>query len=177
MGPKMAPLGASLGHLAFQDGAKVDKKSIPKSIKKTMPLGIDFLNDFGRSWGAKWDQVGIKIDPKSMLTSKSDLFKKPCFSLGKTNILTNQGVQVGSPSRSKIDLKMMSKKDAILASIFHRCWSMLVDFGSQVGTENLAKWGLMRSGQVRSWRPDQVRSDTSFQARSGAFASRGCTAT
>ena len=75
----MAPLGASLGHLAFQDGAKVDKKSIPKSIKKTMPLGIDFLNDFGRSWGAKWDQVGIKIDPKSMLTSASDVFKKLLF--------------------------------------------------------------------------------------------------
>ena len=53
LGPKMAPLGASLGHLAFQDGAKVDKKSIPKSIKKTMPLGIDFLDDFGRSWGGK----------------------------------------------------------------------------------------------------------------------------
>ena len=67
----------------------------------------------------------------------------------------------------------MSKKDAILASIFPRFWWILVDFGSQVGTENLAKWGLMRSGQVRSWRPDQVRSDTSFQARSGAFASRG----
>ena len=33
-------------------------------------------------------------------------------------------------------------------------------------------WGLMGSGQVRSWRPDQVRSDTSYQARSGAFASR-----
>ena len=89
LGPKMAPLGASLGHLALQDGAKVDRKSIPKSIKKTMPLGIDFLDDFGRSWGAKWDQVGIKIDPKSMLTSKSAVFKKPCFSFGKTNILTN----------------------------------------------------------------------------------------
>ena len=83
LGPKMAPLGASLGHLALQDGAKVDKKSIPKSIKKTMPLGIDFLNDFGRSWGAKWDQVGIKIDPKSMLTSKSAVFKKTLFFFGK----------------------------------------------------------------------------------------------
>ena len=80
LGSKMAPLGASLGHLALQDGAKVDRKSIPKSIKKTMPLGIDFLNDFGRSWGAKWDQVGIKIDPKSMLTFKNDVFRKPDFS-------------------------------------------------------------------------------------------------
>ena len=71
---------------------------------------------------------------------------------------------------------MMSKKDAILASIVPRFWWILVDFGSQVGTENLAKWGLVRPGQVRSWRPDQVRSDTSFQARSGAFGARRCTA-
>ena len=66
----------------------------------------------------------------------------------------------------------MSKKDAILASIFLRCWWILVDFGSQVGTENLAKWGLVRSGQVRSWRSDQVRSGTSFQVRFGAFVLR-----
>ena len=54
---------------------------------------------------------------------------------------------------------MMSKKDAILASIFPRFWWILVDFGSQVGTENLAKWGLVRSGQVRSDLGDQIKSD------------------
>ena len=51
-----------------------------------MPLGIEFLNDVGRSWGAKWDQVGINIDPKSMLNSKGDVFKKDYFSVGKTDI-------------------------------------------------------------------------------------------
>ena len=37
-----------------------------KSIKNLLHLGIDFWEDFGGFWKAKWSQVGIKIDQKSI---------------------------------------------------------------------------------------------------------------
>ena len=60
-GRKLWPTWPQLGS---QDGAKMKKKSMPKSIKKLMHLGIDFLKGFGRFLGAKmvpcWHQNGIK---------------------------------------------------------------------------------------------------------------------
>ena len=53
----------------------MDKKSMQKSIKNLMHLGIDFWKDFGGFWEAKWNQVGTKIDQKSMPIAKSDFLK------------------------------------------------------------------------------------------------------
>ena len=75
--------------------SKIEEKSMQKSIEKTMHLGIGFWMDFGGFLEAKWRHVGTKIDQKSMPTWKSDFFKKPCFSLGKTMILRVQGSEVG----------------------------------------------------------------------------------
>ena len=70
-----------------------------KSIEKVMHLGIDFWKDFGEFLEEKSSHVGIKIEQKSMPTSKNDFLKKPCFSLGKTMILGVQGIEVGDKNR------------------------------------------------------------------------------
>ena len=65
--------------------------------------------------------MGSKID----VNFEGRFFKKPCFSLGKTMILKVLGVEVGTKNRSKIDQKMKSSWEGILASIFHGFWSIL----------------------------------------------------
>ena len=52
--------------LGFQDGAKMEKKSMQKSIKNLMHLGIDFWKDLEGFWEPKWSHVGTQIDQKSM---------------------------------------------------------------------------------------------------------------
>ena len=51
-------------------GSQIEPKSMPKSIKKTMPFKIDFWNDFGGFCDGKWKQVGTQMG------SKIDLFLK-----------------------------------------------------------------------------------------------------
>ena len=97
---KMWPTWLQLG---FQDGAKMEKKAMQKSIKNLMPLGIDFRKDLEGFWEPKWSHVGTQIDQKSMWFAKSGFSKNRCFSLGKTTIFKVRGVQVGSKNRSKID--------------------------------------------------------------------------
>ena len=59
--PKKWPTWVQLGS---QDGAKMVKKSISKSIIFLMPLGIDVWMDFARFWEEKWSQVGTKMGSK-----------------------------------------------------------------------------------------------------------------
>ena len=56
--PKKSPTWPQLGS---QDGAKMDKKSMQKSIKKLMHLGIDFWEDLGGFWEGKCSHVGTKF--------------------------------------------------------------------------------------------------------------------
>ena len=62
LGPSWGPLGrlgGLLGRLAVQDGTRIGKKSIPKSIEIWMPLGIGILSDLHNFWyqrGASWHQ-------------------------------------------------------------------------------------------------------------------------
>ena len=81
LGPSWRPLGlvlavlaaswARLGLvLAAEIGPQVDQISTQKSISTLMPLGIDFLVDFGGFWEVKWKQVGSKIGAKIDLNSK-----------------------------------------------------------------------------------------------------------
>ena len=118
LGASWGPLGRLLGRLGGllgaswwptwlqvepQNGAKIDQKSKQKSINFSMPLGIRFLQDFGGFWDQNGANLASKIEPKSMLSSKSNLLKKLRFSKGKTTILKVPGVEVGSKNRSKID--------------------------------------------------------------------------
>ena len=52
--------------VGFQNRPKIDQKSMPKSIKNLMHLGIDFWEDFGGFWEPKWSQVGTKIEQLSL---------------------------------------------------------------------------------------------------------------
>ena len=74
--------------------------------------------DFGRENGAK---LAPKSEPKSMLPLKLK------NQLNASPLAPNwvRGVQVGSKNRSKIDQKMRSTWEGILASIFHRFWWIL----------------------------------------------------
>ena len=81
------------------------------------------LVDLGRENGAK---LAPKWDQKSMLTSKGRFYK----STYKTNrilmIFEVRGVEKSIKNRSKIDQKMESKMECLLASIFDR---FLINFG------------------------------------------------
>ena len=93
-----------------------------KSIEKTMYLGIDFLKDFDGFSKEKWRHVGTNIEKKSMPTSKNDFLTKLSFTLGKTMILKVQGHEVGGKNQWKIDKKMESRWEGILASNFNGFW-------------------------------------------------------
>ena len=60
LGSSWGRLGGLLGRLAVQDGTRIGKKSIPKSIEIWMPLGIGILSDLRKflvpKMGASWHQ-------------------------------------------------------------------------------------------------------------------------
>ena len=113
----MAPTSPQVGS---QVGAKMDKKSIQKSIKKLMALGLGsvfgrILVDFGRENEGK---LAPKWDQKSMLTSKGRI----CKNTSKTNrilmIFEVREVEKSIKNQSKVDQKIDSKMECLLASIF-----------------------------------------------------------
>ena len=71
------------------------KKSMQKSIKKLMHLGIDFWEDFGGFWKAKWSQVGTKIDQKSMPIAKCDFLKNRALAAAGARFLRFWGSKLG----------------------------------------------------------------------------------
>ena len=54
----------------------MEKKSMQKSIKNLMPLGIDFWKDFGGFWDGKWRQVGTQIGSQIDLILKTPQSKQ-----------------------------------------------------------------------------------------------------
>ena len=66
-----------------------------------------------------------EIDEKSMSFARSDFLKKCGFSTARIKKLRVQGFEVGGKNRSKIDEKMKSRWEGILASIFHGFSSIL----------------------------------------------------
>ena len=50
----------------------MENKSMQKSIKNLMHLGIDFWKDFGGFLERKWRHVGTKIEEESIQIEKSD---------------------------------------------------------------------------------------------------------
>ena len=129
LGPSWWPTWPQLGS---QNGAKIDKKSIQKMIKILMPPETRFLRYFDGFWVDFGGMLASKMESRWMLSSRGHFLKKLRFPTGKSMILKDPGVEVGSPNRSKIDQKRNSSWEGILASIF--LW-ILVDFGGQVGTK------------------------------------------
>ena len=73
------------------------------------------LVDFGYQ---NWDKLAPKWDQKSMLTPKGVFSKNSSFPNEKLSFFKVKWVQVESQNRPKIDQKMESKMECILASIF-----------------------------------------------------------
>ena len=116
----------------------MEKKSMQKSIKNLMHLGIDFWKDLGRFWEPKWSHVGTQINQKSMTLAKNEFLKNHCFASGKNTILKVRGVQVGSKNRLKIDQKRNSTWEGILASIFDGFWWISgVKLGSKINQKTI----------------------------------------
>ena len=76
-------------------------------------------------WRENGSKLAPKSDPKSVSTSKGRFCKK----CGKTNekslFFKVLGVEVGSQIRLKIDQKLKSKLECLLASIFDGFWWIL----------------------------------------------------
>ena len=131
-----------------------------------MPLRIGFLKDLSGFWRQNGGMLASKIEQKSMLSSRGDFLKKPCFSLGKTMILKDPGVEVGSKNRSKIYQKRRSTWEGILTSIFHRFWWILgAKLGGKIeprsiknGTEKLIE--KRRAARWMSWASEGSRRAT-----------------
>ena len=87
---KMWPTWPQLGS---QEGAKMKKKSMQKSIKNLMPLGIDFWVDFGGFWVPKSSQVGTKMGSKIDVNFERRFFKKHFFFLKKMKEKTFYEIQ------------------------------------------------------------------------------------
>ena len=60
-----------------------------------MHLGIDFWEDFGGFWKAKWSQVGTKIDQKSMPIAKCDFLKNRALAAAGARFLRFWGSKLG----------------------------------------------------------------------------------
>ena len=110
---KMWPTWPQLGS---QDGAKMEKKSMQKSIKNLMHLGIDFWKDFDGFGG----ENGSKLAPKNDQKSKPPLKRKNQLNTSRLVFSWLSGFQVGSKNRLKIDQKSRSTWEGILASILER---------------------------------------------------------
>ena len=48
-----------------QDRAKMEKKSMLKSIKNLVHLGIDFWKDLEGFWDPKWSRIRAQMGPRS----------------------------------------------------------------------------------------------------------------
>ena len=94
-----------------------------------MGLESRYFPDFGGFLVDLGGMLASTIDPKSELTSRGRFSKKLSFSVGKTTIFKDPGVEVGSKNRSKIDQNLKSKMECLLASIFDR---FLINFGTQL---------------------------------------------
>ena len=107
-----------------------------------MPLETWFLSYFGGFWIDFGGMLASKMDSRSMLSSRGHFSKKHHFSWGKTMILKDPGIEVGSKNRSKIDPKSMSTSKGVFLHkpSFSLGKSMILkDPGVEVGSKNRSK--------------------------------------
>ena len=111
---------------------------------------------FGGKMETSWHQHRSQIDVQ---------FEKRCFEknrvvlLGKTILLNVLEVKVGTKNESKINQKMSSTSEGLLASIFGACWWVLgAKLGGQMepkaiqkGIEKIVKkWNAPRWPKIRN---------------------------
>ena len=83
-----------------------------------------------------WHQNRSKIDAKC----EKRFFDKSCSRCSGGSILKILGVEVGSKNRLKINLKMKSTREGILASIFDRfCWILRAKLGGKIEPRSMQK--------------------------------------
>ena len=122
IGRLVAVLGASWGVLARkrwptwlqlgpQNEPRITKKSMPKSIKILMALGVGFLKDFGGFGKAKWSQVGIRIASQIDRNFERRFFEKTLFFVWKNNDFERSGAQ----SWEQKSIKNRSKNEVMMA--------------------------------------------------------------
>ena len=126
LGPSWRPLGAVLAVLAASWASKNPCKIRSKKwcILESI-LGMILMN-FRRKHRS---MLALKSNKNRCQLLKA-IFWKTVFSRGKTMILRVQGIEVRGKNRWKIDLKMESRWEGILASIFNGFWWI---FGGKLG--------------------------------------------
>ena len=83
-------------------------------------------------------QNGAKLAPKWHQKSISALKAENQLSASRLAFSWFSGVEVGSKNRSKIDRKMESKMECILASIFERfCWILGAKLGGKIDQKSI----------------------------------------
>ena len=105
------------------------KKSIQKSIKNLMHLGIDFWQDFKGFWEPEWSHVGTEIIQKSMPIAKNDFLNHV---LRKNHYFQSSG----GPSWEQKSIKTGGQHGK---ASWHRFFIDFGGFGSQVGRLKRAK--------------------------------------
>ena len=95
LGAVLAILAASWARLglvlAAEIGPQVDEISTQKSIRTLMPLGIDFLEDFGGFYFPKWSQDASKNLLEIDVNLERLFFQKSLFFLWKNNDFGGSG--------------------------------------------------------------------------------------
>ena len=81
-----------------------------------------------------WHQNGIK---NQCLLGRA-IFLKSCSGCSGGSIFQDLGVQVGSKNRPKINQKMESETECILASIFEQfCWILGAELGGKIDQKSI----------------------------------------
>ena len=96
--PVLCVSGANIGPTWdprwHQVGVQIVRKSMSTSIKKLMPLEIDFFKDFNGFGEGKRSQLGTKIGSKINLDLKTLKIKKHIKTNGISMIFGVRGVQI-----------------------------------------------------------------------------------
>ena len=115
-GPSWEPSWAKLAAKAEAKSRKNQCKNASKNRYLSRSIFNAMLVDLGRENGGK---LATKSNEKWMWTARGEIFKKPCFSLGKTVILKVREVKKSMKNASKNYSKMKPKMEWHLASIFN----------------------------------------------------------
>ena len=140
-----------LGRLGSKKVANMVPTWSPKRSQNREKIEAKIDQNLDGSWGRIFERVWWiwegKMDPswdqnrtKNPCEHRNAILRKSCSHCsGGANFLDSE-VQVGSKNRSKIDHKMRSTWEGILASIFDRFWWILgAKLGSKIDQKSMLK--------------------------------------
>ena len=114
--PKKAPSWVQVGS---QNGAKIKKKRVKKSMHFLMHAWSHLGTDFDGFWNRKWSQVGTKVARKLKMVEKAAKSKKYCKNQYQNKNFGCQGDLFSKKIGWKINKKMKCKWEGVLMSIFN----------------------------------------------------------